>query len=293
MPSPISATISFKPTTAGNLILFVAMLMMFSTSLAGISGNYGQAPETSAPLPTTVYTNKNKNSITGKRKAGPEQQTNEADKRPKLEPQPQDISPAASHHHEAESICINSDISQEDHYRPPAAAAISFASSEAFVSPLEKCFHADFSISPPILSPAIVRFPFDDEGKLVEVLDYKNHHELKLIRYKDIVLGRGQPVIANKLKVTFHYDLYDEHNKRVQTNALDRSPEEVHLCWHRFGRGFEEGIRGMRPGGIRRVIVPREEEPPMIEGYGVFDVALLKVEISCSCPQPHAEIFNL
>lgn len=28
-----------------------------------------------------------------------------------------DISPAASHHHEAESICIDSDISQEDHYR--------------------------------------------------------------------------------------------------------------------------------------------------------------------------------
>ncbi|KAG8642854.1 uncharacterized protein LOC110628548 isoform X3 [Manihot esculenta] len=256
MPSPISATISFKRTTAGNLILFVTMLMMFSTSLAGIKRRFEHAPKTSA------------------------------DKRPKREPQPQEI-----RCYEAESICMDSNISQEDHYRW-SADAISLASCQAFVPSLEKSLHADFSISPPILSSAIVKFPFDDEGKLVEVLDYKSHHELKLIRYKDIVLGRGQPLIANNLKVTFHYDLYDEHHKRVQTNALDRSPEEVHVCWHRFGRGFEEGIRGMRPGGIRRVIVPREEEPPMVEGYGVFDVALLKVEISYSCPQPHAEIFN-
>ncbi|KAF2285273.1 hypothetical protein GH714_042315 [Hevea brasiliensis] len=97
-------------------------------------------------------------------------------------------------------------MNQEDDRYPKA---IPFPSCEEFVSWQDRCLHLDSSISSPILSPA-TEFPFNNKGELVKELihDY-NHHELKLVSYRDIVLGRGQPVNAKNLKVTFHYDLYN------------------------------------------------------------------------------------
>ncbi|XP_057984612.1 peptidyl-prolyl cis-trans isomerase FKBP20-2, chloroplastic [Hevea brasiliensis] len=127
-------------------------------------------------------------------------------------------------------------------------------------------------------------FPFN-KGNLVEQPDGYTKHPKSGIIYHDIIVGRGHPVRSSNLKVTIHYDFYDQLHKLIQSNAVDRSPEEVHLCWHRFGEGFEEGIRGMRPGGMRRIIVTLEHRSSIVgRTYEVYDVVLLKVEKSCSCP---------
>ncbi|KAF2295821.1 hypothetical protein GH714_034146 [Hevea brasiliensis] len=125
-----------------------------------------------------------------------------------------------------------------------------------------------------------------NQGNLVEQPDGYTKHPKSGIIYHDIIVGRGHPVRSSNLKVTIHYDFYDQFHKLtqsnavdrspeevhlcwhrfgevtfhcdfydqfhelIQSNAVDRSPEEVHLCWHRFGEGFEEGIRGLATFGF-------------------------------------------
>ncbi|TVU39080.1 hypothetical protein EJB05_12483 [Eragrostis curvula] len=71
-----------------------------------------------------------------------------------------------------------------------------------------------------------------------------------------------------------------EQNKKIQ--AANRAPDD----FPNFIReGFEEGIRDMKPGGKRRIIIPPELGPPVgpstffsAKQFEVFDVELLAVQ---------------
>ncbi|XP_043805024.1 uncharacterized protein LOC122721395 isoform X2 [Manihot esculenta] len=155
------------------------------------------------------------------------------------------------------------------------------------------------------LSPSLddriknLEFPFDEKGNQQEEIlkEYKDGSELSEIKYLDIHIGSGDCVQnkdIRKLKVVFDYYLYDNYgNRDINRKSKSKSShEERDLCEHEFGTGFNEGIRGMRAGGIRRFIVPvkllRKDKGYTVKGdYAVFDVKLLKVYPSIAC---HARI---
>ncbi|XP_043805027.1 uncharacterized protein LOC110608177 isoform X2 [Manihot esculenta] len=97
----------------------------------------------------------------------------------------------------------------------------------------------------------------------------------KLVVYEDIIVGTGQPINDPELlKVNFHYDFYESSerphrwgNYGSKKNSK-RKPEEIYLCKHNFGKGFEKGIQGMREGGIRKIFVPKEFSPPTVDCTG-------------------------
>ncbi|KAM0831522.1 hypothetical protein ACQ4PT_065482 [Festuca glaucescens] len=78
---------------------------------------------------------------------------------------------------------------------------------------------------------------------------------------------------------------YDERrllqqNKKIQ--EANRAPDDFPSF---IREGFEEGIRDMKPGGKRRLIIPPELGPPVgpstffsAKQFEVFDVELLSVE---------------
>uniref|UniRef100_A0A199U9R6 Rotamase n=1 Tax=Manihot esculenta TaxID=3983 RepID=A0A199U9R6_MANES len=114
----------------------------------------------------------------------------------------------------------------------------------------------------------------------------------KLVVYEDIIVGTGQPINDPELlKVNFHYDFYESSerprrwgNYGSKKNSK-RKPEEIYLCKHNFGKGFEKGMQGMREGGIRKIFVPKEFSPG--ENPGAFYVELLQV-----CPSVQCHIRN-
>lgn len=68
--------------------------------------------------------------------------------------------------------------------------------------------------------------------------------------YRDVVVGDGEEVPATgAVAVVVSYSLYLRTGQHIQTGVYN-SPIEDSID------GFEEGIRGMRVGGQRQVIIP-------------------------------------
>lgn len=102
--------------------------------------------------------------------------------------------------------------------------------------------------------------------------------------YLDIQLGKGD-CPKDGQQVTFHYIGYNESGRRIDSTYLQGSPAKVRLGNKALVPGFEEGIRDMRPGGKRRIIIPPELGPPVgpstffsSKQFEVFDVELLNVK---------------
>ncbi|EPS68814.1 hypothetical protein M569_05956, partial [Genlisea aurea] len=103
----------------------------------------------------------------------------------------------------------------------------------------------------------------------------------------DIEVGNGECPKAGQ-QVTFHYIGYNESGRRIDSTYLQGSPAKVRLGTNSLIPGFEEGIRDMKPGGKRRIVVPPELGPPVgpstffsSKQYEVFDVELLSIQ-DCS-----------
>ncbi|KAJ6679307.1 PEPTIDYL-PROLYL CIS-TRANS ISOMERASE FKBP20-2 CHLOROPLASTIC [Salix purpurea] len=86
-------------------------------------------------------------------------------------------------------------------------------------------------------------------------------------------------------QVTFHYVGYNESGRRIDSTYLQGSPSKIRMGTKALIPGFEEGIRDMRPGGKRRIIIPPELGPPVgpstffsSKQFEVFDVELLNVK---------------
>lgn len=102
--------------------------------------------------------------------------------------------------------------------------------------------------------------------------------------YLDLQVGQGD-CPKDGQQVTFHYIGYNESGRRIDSTYLQGSPAKVRLGNKALVPGFEEGIRDMRPGGKRRLIIPPELGPPVgpstffsSKQFEVFDVEMLDVK---------------
>ncbi|KAK7277164.1 hypothetical protein RIF29_18315 [Crotalaria pallida] len=129
-------------------------------------------------------------------------------------------------------------------------------------------------------------FPnFVREGFEVKVLSTDNYvkRDSGLI-YRDFEIGKGD-CPKDGQQVTFHYVGYNESGRRIDSTYLQGSPARIRMGTNSLVPGFEEGIRDMRPGGKRRIIIPPELGPPVgpstffsAKQFEVFDVELLSVQ---------------
>ncbi|KAI4338727.1 hypothetical protein MLD38_023749 [Melastoma candidum] len=129
-------------------------------------------------------------------------------------------------------------------------------------------------------------FPsFIREGFQVKVVTSDNYvrKDSGLI-YKDFELGSGDCPLAGQ-QVIFHYIGYNESGRRIDSTYMQGSPAKVRMGTNTLIPGFEEGIRDMKPGGKRRIVIPPELGPPVgpstffsSKQFEVFDVELLDIQ---------------
>ena len=104
------------------------------------------------------------------------------------------------------------------------------------------------------------------------------------LKYEDIKKGDGDVALAGKT-VSVHYTGWLTDGKKFDSSKDRGQPFEFPLGGGRVIRGWDEGVQGMRVGGVRKLTIPPEL------GYGsrgaggvippgatlVFEVELLKV----------------
>jgi FKBP-type peptidyl-prolyl cis-trans isomerase len=83
---------------------------------------------------------------------------------------------------------------------------------------------------------------------------------------EEIRVGSGRPVAAGD-RVILHYDGTLTDGTRFDSSRVRGQPFEAAIGKGMLIQGFERGVLGMRPGGVRRVIVP-----PAL-GYGSSTMA--------------------
>lgn len=101
------------------------------------------------------------------------------------------------------------------------------------------------------------------------------------IIYKDYVVGAGDSLPQDGQQVQFDYTAYNEAASVIDSSYRKGQPASTRLGIQGLIPGFEIGLRTMKPGGKRRIIVPPELGPPVgpstffsAKQYEVFDVEL-------------------
>lgn len=80
---------------------------------------------------------------------------------------------------------------------------------------------------------------------------------------QDYEVGGGlQPLDGQQ--VVFHYTAYNESGATIDSTYRKDRPAETRLGIGGMIPGFEEGIKGMKAGGKRRIVVPPELGPPVL-----------------------------
>ncbi|NP_001352870.1 peptidyl-prolyl cis-trans isomerase FKBP20-2, chloroplastic precursor [Solanum lycopersicum] len=129
-------------------------------------------------------------------------------------------------------------------------------------------------------------FPsFIREGFTVKVVTPENYEKRDSgLILRDFSVGEGD-CPKDGQQVTFHYIGYNESGRRIDSTYVQGSPAKIRMGTKALVPGFEEGIRDMRPGGKRRIIIPPELGPPVgpstffsSKQFEVFDVELLDVQ---------------
>jgi FKBP-type peptidyl-prolyl cis-trans isomerase len=102
--------------------------------------------------------------------------------------------------------------------------------------------------------------------------------------YKDFQLGTGE-LPKDGQEVTFDYIAYNENGGTIDSTYRKNAPASTRLGINGMIPGFEEGLKGMREGGKRRVVVPPELGPPVgpatffsSKQWEVFDIELIKIK---------------
>lgn len=85
-------------------------------------------------------------------------------------------------------------------------------------------------------------------------------------------------------EVVFEYTAYNESGGKIDSSFRQGRPAQTRLGVNGLIPGFELGIKGMRMGGKRRIVVPPELGPPVgpstffsAKQYEVFDVELVAI----------------
>ncbi|KAI3978427.1 hypothetical protein MKX01_013225 [Papaver californicum] len=129
-------------------------------------------------------------------------------------------------------------------------------------------------------------FPnFVREGFEVKVVTSDNYVKCENgLIYADIKVGQGD-CPQDGQQVTFHYIGYNESGRRIDSTYLQGAPAKIRVGTNALVPGFEQGIKDMRPGGKRRVIIPPDLGPPVgpstffsAKQFEVFDVELLSIQ---------------
>lgn len=104
--------------------------------------------------------------------------------------------------------------------------------------------------------------------------------------YVDVRTGSGQVADLNS-SIDVNYTLYDLDLNRLDSSCpVDRTVIRFVLGTNQILPGFQDGIRGMRVGGLRRVILPEDLGYPALPDNSneavadkvlVFDVELVAV----------------
>lgn len=114
----------------------------------------------------------------------------------------------------------------------------------------------------------------------------KIHHLASGLIYQDIVIGNGKMADPG-LAVSVHYTGWLTNGTEFDSSVRRGQPLQFVLGSGRVIQGWEEGIKGMRVGGKRKLTIP----PDLgygAEGYGgglippnstlLFDIELLSVK---------------
>ncbi|ESQ44041.1 hypothetical protein EUTSA_v10006207mg [Eutrema salsugineum] len=129
-------------------------------------------------------------------------------------------------------------------------------------------------------------FPnFVREGFEVKVVASDNYIKADSgLIYRDFNVGEGD-YPKDGQQVTFHYIGYNESGRRIDSTYIQGSPAKIRMGTNALVPGFEMGIRDMKPGGRRRIIIPPELGPPVgpstffsSKQFEVFDVELLSIQ---------------
>lgn len=103
--------------------------------------------------------------------------------------------------------------------------------------------------------------------------------------YKDFVEGSGD-YPQDGQQVTFDYSAYNENAALIDSSYTKGAPAQTRLGINGLIPGFEVGIKSMKPGGKRRIVVPPELGPPVgpstffsAKQYEVFDIVLRSTAI--------------
>jgi FKBP-type peptidyl-prolyl cis-trans isomerase FkpA len=105
------------------------------------------------------------------------------------------------------------------------------------------------------------------------------------LKYEDIKQGEGEVATAGKT-VSVHYTGWLTDGKKFDSSKDRNQPFEFPLGGGRVIKGWDEGVQGMKVGGVRKLTIPASL------GYGsrgaggvippdatlVFEVELLKVQ---------------
>ncbi|EFN57971.1 hypothetical protein CHLNCDRAFT_12126, partial [Chlorella variabilis] len=129
--------------------------------------------------------------------------------------------------------------------------------------------------------PAFVR-----EGYDMTVLGDGYQRSPDGLIFKDFVEGSGELPVDGQ-QVIFDYTAYNEAAATIDSSYRKGQPAQTQLGIQGLIPGFELGIKSMKPGGKRRIVVPPELGPPVgpstffsAKQYEVFDVELRAVK-SC------------
>lgn len=121
--------------------------------------------------------------------------------------------------------------------------------------------------------------------------------------YKDFVVGEGgggegeaAALPQDGQQVTFDYTAYNESAAVIDSSYRKGQPASTRLGIAGLIPGFEMGLRTMRPGGKRRIVVPPELGPPVgpatffsAKQYEVFDTELRSIK---TCSQRSLGMFS-
>ena len=131
--------------------------------------------------------------------------------------------------------------------------------------------------------PAFIREGYD--VSVVHGNDYVVREDGLIV--KDYEVGEGESPKDNQ-ECTFEYVAYNENGGTIDSTYRRGEPASTRLGINGMIPGFELGLKDMKPGGRRRIIVPPELGPPTgpatffsAKQWEVFDIELLGVK-SCS-----------
>jgi FKBP-type peptidyl-prolyl cis-trans isomerase len=104
------------------------------------------------------------------------------------------------------------------------------------------------------------------------------------LQYEDIKIGEGEPATAGKT-VAVHYTGWLMDGKKFDSSKDRGQPFEFPLGGGRVIKGWDEGVQGMKVGGVRKLTIPANLAYGSRGAGGVipadatlvFEVELLKI----------------